>query len=45
MKKMVLAAFAVLGIVLGTTALMTPANAAAPQNNWQYQNSEAGGEG
>jgi hypothetical protein len=43
MKKMVLAAFAALGVVLGTAALVTPANAAMPQT--YNQAGEAGGEG
>jgi hypothetical protein len=43
MKNMILAAFAALGIVLGTTSLVTQANAAAPQTN--YQAGQAGGEG
>jgi hypothetical protein len=43
MKKMVLAAFAALGVVLGTAALVAPANAAMPQT--YNQAGEAGGEG
>jgi hypothetical protein len=45
MKSIVLAAFAALGIVLGTGALMTPANAALPQATYNNQASQAGGEG
>ena len=44
MKKMVLAAFAALGIVMGTAALVAPANAALPTYDNQ-QASQAGGEG
>jgi hypothetical protein len=44
MKKMVLAAFAALGVVLGTASLLTPANAALPTYN-NPQASQAGGEG
>jgi hypothetical protein len=44
MKKMVLAAFAALGLILGTTALMAPADAAPPAYDNQ-QASQPGGEG
>lgn len=43
MKNMVLATFAALGIVLGTAALVAPANAALP--TYDNQSSQAGGEG
>lgn len=45
MKNMFFAAFAVLGIVLGAAALMTPANASLPQSTYTNQSSAAGGEG
>jgi hypothetical protein len=43
MKKMVLAAFAALGLILGTTALMAPADAAPAA--YDNQASLAGGNG
>jgi hypothetical protein len=43
MKKMVLAAFAALGLIVGTTALMAPADAAPAA--YDNQASLAGGNG
>ena len=43
MKNLFLTAFAALGIILGTTALLTSANAALP--SYDNQASSAGGEG
>ena len=45
MKNVFFAALAALGIVLGTSTLLTSANAATAPQTWQQQASQAGGEG